>query len=55
MKKRIGWDIVIDLILLVIFWLLTICLIFKMIIIGLNKFELFLLFVTPIIADESFQ
>lgn len=55
MKKRrkIKWDIVIDLIMLVVFSILTIYLSISMIIRGLSTIELILLFVFPTLANGS--
>lgn len=49
--KRIKWDAVIDLIMLVIFSLLTIYMLGVMVFRGLDILELFMLFVCPAIAS----
>lgn len=55
MNKRIRWDIVTDLSLLLIFSFLTILMLGIMLFRGLNIIELAILFISSMIADVSFN
>lgn len=52
-RRRIKWDVIIDLMILAVFCILTIYLLGAMVIRGLNLVELVLLLSSPILANRS--
>ena len=52
-KKRMNWNEILDLLMLVIFGILAIYLLIAMCIRGLSLFELFLMFISISLADGS--
>lgn len=53
MKKRMNWDKMLDLLMLVIFSILAICLLVTMSIRGLSLFEFSMMLIFAILADGS--
>lgn len=55
MKKRMNWDKMLDLLMLVIFSILAICLLVTMSIRGLSLFEFSMMLIFAVLADGSFS
>ncbi len=53
MKKRMNWDKMLDLLMLVIFSILAICLLVVMSIRGLSIFEFSMMLIFAVLADGS--